>query len=175
MVTGQYLKIALQFAEEREKAQKSQLEVANYLKITAQAVSNWENGRSKIDSVSLLKCLLWFKVDIYEFLGRCDFEIMRAISDGSAEAENKLNDLLTVLNSIGKNKVIDYAEDLVKSGAYAKEQNTSEILANENSVRPAPMTREQYHAELDRQLDDEEKAEENSSVSGRPASGSAGA
>ena len=36
-------------------------------------------------------------------------------------------------------------------------------------------TREQYHAELDRQLDDEEKAGENSSASGQLASGSAGA
>ena len=90
MVIGQYMKIALNFAEAREKANKSQQDVANFLNITAQAVSNWENGRSKIDSVSLLKCLLWFGEDIYEFLGKCDFDIMEALSDGTAETENFL-------------------------------------------------------------------------------------
>lgn len=53
------------------------------------------------------------------------------------------------------------------------------VVARLNAAEPeAPgeadrfgMTREQYHAELDRQLDDEEKAGERSSASGQLASG----
>ena len=51
----------------------------------------------------------------------------------------------------------------------------SASMCDEDVSNLISMTREQCHAELDRQLDDEEKAGERSSASGQGASGSAGA
>lgn len=119
MVSDQYKKIAIQFAIAREDAGFTQAQVADYLDVTYQAVSNWETGKSKIDSVSLLRCLLKFNVDIYDFLGKCDFEIMRAVSNNSAERERALQKAFSNLDEHGQDKVIEYANDLVKSNAYS--------------------------------------------------------
>ena len=125
MTLTQIEKIALNFAEEREKAGRTQAEVAAHLGVSYQAVSNWEHGRSKIDSVSLLRSLLWFKTDIYDFLGRCDFDVMQKDSDGSAARERALLRSFHELDEVGQVKVGDYASDLVRSGAYEKKRKSS--------------------------------------------------
>ncbi len=86
----QYEKIGLCFQRARESANRTQAEVAHFLGCTYQAISNWECGRTRIDSVSLLKCLLWFDTDIYEFLESCDFDVMRRYGYGNPAAENQL-------------------------------------------------------------------------------------
>ena len=75
-------KIALNLIEAREAAGKTQAEAAKFLGKTYQAISNWERGQTKIDSVSLLKLLTFYDVDIYDFMERCDFTIMSR-PDGS--------------------------------------------------------------------------------------------
>lgn len=125
MSYNQYEKIAIRFAEEREYRGKTQAEVAAFLGVTYQAVSNWECGRTKIDSVSLLRCLLWFGTDIYDFLGKCDFHVMQRINDLSADRERALLRSFHELDDIGQSKVEDYAADLVKSNAYQKKKNAS--------------------------------------------------
>lgn len=127
MALPTYEKIAIAFAEARERADKTQADVADFLGVTYQAVSNWEHGRSKIDSVSLLRCLLWFKVDIYEFLASCDFDLADRVGDGTAERERNLLKMFHSLDSIGQSKVNDYAEDLVRSDAYFKKTAKAKI------------------------------------------------
>lgn len=79
MTVSQHDKIAFQFAEAREAAGKTQADVADFLGVTYQAVSNWEHGRSKIDSVSLLRALQFFGVDVYDFFERCGFDLMHSL------------------------------------------------------------------------------------------------
>ena len=79
---NQYEKIAQRLTEAREAAGKTQADVAKYLGKTYQAISNWERGHAKIDSVSLLKLLSWFEVDVYDFMESCDFTVMDRV-DGS--------------------------------------------------------------------------------------------
>ena len=75
-------KIAFRLVEAREKANKTQADAAKFLGKTYQAISNWERNYSKIDSVSLLKLLSFYGVDIYEFMESCDFVVMNRV-DGS--------------------------------------------------------------------------------------------
>ena len=70
------------------------------------------------------------------------------------------------LNEVGQQKAIERVYELAELEKYQ--------IKSKDEV-PAPMTREQCHAELDHQLDDEEKAGVASSASGQGASGSAGA
>ena len=71
-----YADIAFHLAEAREDAGKTQQDAAKFLGKTYQAISNWERGQSKIDSVSLLRLLLFYKVDVYKFIEDCGFEVM---------------------------------------------------------------------------------------------------
>lgn len=75
-------KIALRLAEVREEAGRTQAEAAAFLGKTYQAISNWERGHTKIDSVSLLKLLTFYNADIYDFMESCDFVVLRR-ADGS--------------------------------------------------------------------------------------------
>lgn len=124
MTLPTYDKIARNFADARENAGKTQAQVADYLGVTYQAVSNWEHGRSKIDSVSLLRALLWFNVDIYQFLSNCDFDIMTHVNSGSADLEHRLMEDFCSLDLNGQSKVADYANDLVRSGVYSRAKRT---------------------------------------------------
>lgn len=78
----QYEKIALCLVEAREAADKTQNDAAKYLGKTYQAISNWERGHTKIDSVSLLKLLSFYNVDVYDFMEQCGFVVMNRV-DGS--------------------------------------------------------------------------------------------
>lgn len=89
MTLTQHEKIAYQFASEREKAGKTQAEVAKYLGVTYQAISNWERGQTKIDSVSLLRALQFFGVDIYAFFENCGFDVMQTADDDSVPLHAK--------------------------------------------------------------------------------------
>lgn len=109
-------KIANRFAEARENAGKTQADVADFLNVTYQAVSNWERGKTKIDSISLLSCLLWFKVDIYKFLEDCDFEIMARAGSENAIKERELVNMFYSLNTEGKEKLLTHAKDLKNAG-----------------------------------------------------------
>lgn len=113
-------KIALRFSEAREKAGKTQADVADFLNVTFQAVSNWERGRTRIDSVSLLRCLLWFHADIYDFLASCDFEIMQRVHCDEENRERSLLCLFDQLNPTGQKKLLEHADILVSSGKYIK-------------------------------------------------------
>lgn len=105
-------KIGLRFQEAREAANKTQTDVAEFLHITYQAVSNWERGRTKIDSVSLLKCLLWFNADIYKFLADCDFEIMSRNGSIEDSQERELLNLFYALSAEDKTYLLKYAKDV---------------------------------------------------------------
>lgn len=80
-------KIAHQLVLAREAAGKTQADAAKYLGKTYQAISNWERGQTKIDSVSLLQLLSFYGADIYEFMESCDFTILSRM-DGDTISED---------------------------------------------------------------------------------------
>lgn len=82
--------MALRLQEVREAANKTQKDAATYLGCTPQAISNYERAKTKIDSVAFLRLLLYYNVDIYEFLDSCGFREMKAIRSSTPEIKHEL-------------------------------------------------------------------------------------
>lgn len=80
-----YEMMALQLQLARERAGKTQKDAADYLGCTYQAISNWERSKAKIDSLSLLKLLAYYGVDIYEFMELSGIDEMRRINASTPE------------------------------------------------------------------------------------------
>ena len=102
-------KIAFQLALARENAGKTQADAAKFLGVTYQAISNWERCHSKIDSVSLLRLLLFYDVNIYDFMESCGFIVMNRV-DGSdnylSEDARQVADAYALLPSVAEKNLI---------------------------------------------------------------------
>ena len=85
-------------------------------------------------------------------------ELMTSV--GATDLERELVRAYFELDELTRKKVMDTLRQTILHSAPAE------------PVAPSAMTREQYHAELDRQLDDEEKVDGASSDSGQGGSGS---
>lgn len=93
-------KIALRLAEVREEAGKTQADAAAFLGKTYQAISNWERGHTKIDSVSLLKLLTFYHADIYDFMESCDFVVLRRADGSDAFMSNDTREVAEAYSSL---------------------------------------------------------------------------
>jgi len=115
-------KIAQRLAEAREAAGKTQADAAKYLGVTYQAISNWERAYSKIDSVSLLKLLSFYDVNVYDFMESCDFVVMNR-SDGSdywlSEDAREVADAYSLLPSLSEKNMVRKALGLPPVGEGA--------------------------------------------------------
>lgn len=120
MELTQYQKLAHCLIEARSSANKTQADVAKYLGVTYQAVSNWERAQSKIDSVSLLRLLLWLDVDIYDFLDRCGFEVMRKLNSTSPTLEKELLSTFYSLNKTGQEEACKRVSELSEISKYSR-------------------------------------------------------
>lgn len=67
----EYENLAQQLQAARLAAGKTQNEAAQILGCTAQAVSNWERGYTRIDCLSLFRLLASYGADLYDFLDKC--------------------------------------------------------------------------------------------------------
>lgn len=70
--------------EARLDSEKTQTEAARILGCTAQAISNWERGCTRIDCVSLFRLLAGYGTDICDFLRRCGVDIPQTRTSASA-------------------------------------------------------------------------------------------
>ena len=154
----------------RESKNLTLEQFSNKIGVSRPAMSNIETGRRGVTDQMRRSICREFNVN-EEWL-----------RDGVGQMERKAFDLRDLLE---RNHATQLEIDLVQA-YFELDTATRETVMDalkqmfasmrgEDTPERFGMTREQYHVELDRQLDDEEKAEENSSVSGRPASGSAGA
>lgn len=82
--------MAFRLQEAREAANKTQKDAAVYLGCTPQAISNYERAKTKIDSYAFLRLLVYYNVDIYEFLDRCGFREMKGIQSSTPEIKHEL-------------------------------------------------------------------------------------
>jgi len=76
--------LANRLHEARLTAGKTQSEAARILGCTAQAISNWERGCTRIDCVSLFRLLEGYGTDICAFLRRCGVAIPEKKSTDTA-------------------------------------------------------------------------------------------
>ena len=98
----------------RKEKSLSQQAIANYLQITRQAYSNYENGKREPDYETLLKLSEFFDVSV-DYLTRGETP-----TSPLTTPEQQLLDLFRQLNTEGQGKIIDYAADIVSGGRYKK-------------------------------------------------------
>ena len=143
------------------------------LGVSKAAISRIENGINSITDQMRRSICREFGVR-EEWLRDGDGEMEDSVSR-SAAIDEAVRRLMTGESADFKRRLIVALSALNEDQWVFLRQKMEEIVGVSVAAPPAPMTREQCHAELDRQLDDEEKAGERSSASGQLASGSAGA
>lgn len=115
----------------------TQLELAKIAGVSDKAVSTWENGIKEPRMSSLAKICAHFDLDLNSFADENtgDAFLTKAIRKlppfpraQLSFNEEKLLSLYSELNQEGQEKLIDFADDLVRSGKYKK--NNPICLAN---------------------------------------------
>lgn len=99
--------------EARLNADKTQTEAARILGCTAQAISSWERGCTRIDCVSLFRLLTGYGTDICAFLRRCGVPIPKESTPASTDHE--LVKLCSQMTSEQRRTLLRIAEVLVES------------------------------------------------------------
>lgn len=97
----------------RKEKNLSQQEIANYLQITRQAYSNYENGKREPDYETLLKLSEFFAVTV-------DHLTRGEPTDALTPSEQQLLDLFRQLNGEGQNEAVKLVGMLVQTGNYTK-------------------------------------------------------
>lgn len=101
------------FKERRESLHLKQADLGALLGVTGSAIGNYETG------VSFPKADVLYKV--FDVL-QCDanFLFQDEMASGTLAEQTGLVNLYYQLNDEGKEKLLDYADDLVSSGKYIK-------------------------------------------------------
>lgn len=107
----------------------TQIQVASKLDRPQQTIANWEVGRSQPDANTLFELFKILGADLNTSFG---FPPKAKAPLSTAEAvpgEEQLISLYRDLNDEGREKLVDYADDLVSSGKYIK--SNPDKLGNE--------------------------------------------
>lgn len=136
--------------ELREMLHKQQKELAIDLGVSQPTISDWESGRKIPSARSTQKLADYFDVSVDYLLGRSDsislvqtfklsFNPECTEEDSAPEDEDRLSDFETKLlklyrdlNEEGQEKLLDYADDLVASGKYIK-NNEDQLGKTQNT------------------------------------------
>ena len=97
----------------RKEKGLSQQAIANYLQITRQAYSNYENGKREPDYEALLKLSEFFGVTV-------DYLTRGEMTETLTAPERLVLSLFRQLNSDGQTEAIKHIGLLIKSGDYKK-------------------------------------------------------
>ena len=98
----------------RKEKSLSQQAIANYLQITRQAYSNYENGKREPDYETLLKLSEFFDVSV-DYLTRGE-----PPTSPLTTPEQQLLDLFRQLNGEGQREAVKLVGMLVQTGSYKK-------------------------------------------------------
>lgn len=101
----------------REELQMKQEDVASFLQTTVQRVSSFETGRTRVDIETLALLAGFFNVSADYLLCLTDEKQALYTSRITAD-EKKLIEANRELNHEGKGRLLEYADDLCKSGKY---------------------------------------------------------
>lgn len=101
----------------RKSRKLTQEDVAKILDIPTRTYQNYEREVREPDSVILCKLADFYGVPLDALFGR------EPTSDRSRSEEHEILNLFYNLNDEGRSKLIDYADDLVSSGKYPRDNS----------------------------------------------------
>lgn len=121
----------------REMRGLSQKEVAAILKVSAPSVSNWESEKTRPTHDNLEKLADLYGVSVDYLLGRdAPVEAQKekpVPKDELSDDERELLRLFRQLNAEAQARLLDTADDMVRSGKYAPKNNAAVMAAEEVS------------------------------------------
>lgn len=130
-----YIYLGKILQEARNALGLKQSEIANKLGCTSANISSWERGKSKIDIDSFASLCEIYDIDFANTLNKVANEQKNApaIIDKSNDDKQKLLHNYENLNDTGKNKLLEYSDDLVASGKYSDTVVIAEVArTNDN-------------------------------------------
>lgn len=115
--------------ERRSELGLSIEELAEAIDVSESKVKSWENGIAKLQNMKQINKLAEvLQIDPIELLPESDSPFTEKVADSADEfqiytkKEKLLLNNYKVLNSTGKEKLIDYSDDLVSNGKYTEKQ-----------------------------------------------------
>ncbi len=103
----------------RKKNNLTQKKLAEKIGVKNNTISQWENGTNSIDIELLFKICDILGVSINDMFGAYSTDFNKSLS----KEESTLLDNFNTLNKEGKEKLIDYADDLISSKKYIQCDN----------------------------------------------------
>ena len=107
-----YLELGVRIARLRMRSGMSQSQVASMLHIAQTTYSNYESGSHKIPLEQLQQLVLFYRVSYDDLLGS-------PAEDGGFDEQTMISKL-SRLNASGKNKVMEYIEDISAIDKYTQ-------------------------------------------------------
>lgn len=140
-----YIYLGKILQETRNALGLKQSEIADKLGCTSANISSWERGKSKIDIGSFASLCKIYNIDFANTLNKVANEQKAPIIiDKSNDDKQKLLHNYESLNNTGKNKLLEYSDDLVASGKYSDTITIAEV-ARTNDNRKS-LTERQFTA-----------------------------
>lgn len=140
-----YIYLGKILQETRNALGLKQSEIADKLGCTSANISSWERGKSKIDIDSFASLCKIYNIDFANTLNKVANEQKAPIIiDKSNDDKQKLLHNYESLNNTGKNKLLEYSDDLVASGKYSDTITIAEV-ARTNDNRKS-LTERQFTA-----------------------------
>lgn len=110
-----------QLRKARKDAGKTQKEVANHLGITESTYCGYETGKRQPDALKIAKIAAFLNVTGNYLLEIEETDKKPPVDLPTASSQQmRLVNLFLQLNEEGKEKLVEYADDLVSSGKYIK-------------------------------------------------------
>jgi repressor LexA len=100
----------------RKRKRLTQKALAYALGVSHNTISQWESGTNSIDIDTLYRVCKILCVSINDMYGA----YANALTEQYSKAEKKIIDDFRLLNTEGQEKIIEYIDDLKKSGKYIK-------------------------------------------------------
>ena len=117
--------IAKNLLHHRKKCNLTQKEFAEKLGVKNSAVSNWENGLNSIDIDTLHRACGVFGVTVNDMYG----VFANLQSEDYQPQEKQLIHNYRSLNQEGKEKIVEYIDDIIQSGKHKKHNNVGNDFA----------------------------------------------
>lgn len=127
----------IRLKELREHFKYSQAVLAEKIGVSQSAVGMWESGRNMPESAKLEALATLFEVSTDYLLGRdmaADAQKEKPVpKDELTDDERELLRLFRQLNAEAQARLLDTADDMVRSGKYAPKNNAAVMAAEEVS------------------------------------------
>lgn len=129
-----YIYLGKILQEARNALGLKQSEIADKLGCTSANISSWERGKSKIDMDSFASLCKIYNIDFANTLNKVANEQKAPIIiDKSNDDKQKLLHNYESLNNTGKNKLLEYSDDLVASGKYSDTVTIAEVARTDDN------------------------------------------